>query len=98
MIAEQGKLSYHSISPSSTGPLPRRAPAGPSLLRALLTNATCHLASGQSQPWSTIPHRMGVVTKTVLAAAHDNEEIAPASVRAILCGNVECAWENRITT
>jgi hypothetical protein len=41
---------------------------------------------------------MGVVTKTVLAAAHDNEEIAPASVRAILCGNVECAWENRITT
>jgi hypothetical protein len=41
---------------------------------------------------------MGVVTKTVLAAAHDNVEIASASVRAILCGNVEHPWENKITT
>jgi len=41
---------------------------------------------------------MGVVTKTVLAATHNNEKIVPASVRAILCGIVEYPWENKITT
>jgi len=30
---------------------------------------------------------MCVVAETVLAAAHQSEEIAPASVNAILCGN-----------
>jgi len=56
------------------------------------------LASGQSQPRRTISRRMGVVAETVLAAAHESEEIAPASVGAILCGKVEHPWENRFTT
>jgi hypothetical protein len=41
---------------------------------------------------------MGVVAETVLAAAHESEEIAPASVSTILCGKVEHPWENRFTT
>ena len=36
----------------------------------------------------------GTFAEMVLAVAHENEEIVPASVSAILCGNVEHPWEN----
>jgi hypothetical protein len=41
-----------------------------------------------------ISRRMGTFAEMVLAVAHENEEIVPASVSAILCGNVEHPWEN----
>ena len=38
--------------------------------------------------------RLGTFAEMVLAVAHENEEIVPASVSAILYGNVEHPWEN----
>jgi hypothetical protein len=67
---------------------------GSEAMRALLTTLPCHWTSGRSQPWCTISRRMGTFAEMVLAVAHENEEIVPASVSAILCGNVEHPWEN----
>jgi hypothetical protein len=55
-----------------------------------------HMPSGErpSQPWRMISRRMGTFAEMVLAVAHENEGIVPASVSAILCGNVEHPWEN----
>jgi hypothetical protein len=37
---------------------------------------------------------MGTFAEMVLAVAHENEEIVPASVSAILSGKVGHPWEN----
>jgi hypothetical protein len=85
------ELSWN-IPPRTAGTLTRRGmtyvgcrSVVPRPLRALWTTATCGLASGRSRPWRTIARRMGAVAEMVLAAAHDREEIAPAS---LLCGIV----------